>query len=82
MSTSAVVFLGCRLSRRVATQRYPYGWECAEDLAGLGVALVIGASAAFAGVESIHKLLSDQAPATSVPGSPRPQPASSAISGR
>ena len=46
VSTSAVVFLGFRLSRRVATPRYPYGWERAEDLAGLGVALVVWASAA------------------------------------
>jgi cation diffusion facilitator family transporter len=60
VSTSAVVFLGFRLSRRVATPRYPYGWERAEDLAGLGVALVVWASAVFAGVESVHKLLSDQ----------------------
>ena len=60
VSTSAVVFLGFRLSRRVATPRYPYGWERAEDLAGLGVALVVWASAVFAGVESVRKLLSDQ----------------------
>ena len=45
VSTSAVVLLGFRLSRRVATPRYPYGWERAEDLAGLGVALVVWASA-------------------------------------
>jgi cation diffusion facilitator family transporter len=32
------------------------GYERAEDLAGLGVALVIWASAVFAGVVSIHKL--------------------------
>jgi len=60
VSTSAVVFLGFRLSRRVSSERYPYGWERAEDLAGLGVALVIWASAVFAGVESVHKLVSDQ----------------------
>ena len=60
VSTSAVVFLGFRLSRRGATPRYPYGWERAEDLAGLGVALVVWASAVFAGVESVRKLLSDQ----------------------
>jgi cation diffusion facilitator family transporter len=60
VSTSAVVFLGFRLSRRVASERYPYGWERAEDLAGLGVALVIWASAVFAGIESVHKLLANQ----------------------
>jgi cation diffusion facilitator family transporter len=56
VSTSAVVFLGFRLSRRPATERYPYGLERAEDLAGIGIAVVIWASAAFAGYESIRKL--------------------------
>jgi cation diffusion facilitator family transporter len=57
VSTSLVVFLGFRISRRVATERYPYGYERAEDLAGIGIAIVIWASAALAGVASIHKLL-------------------------
>ena len=57
VSTSAVVFLGFRLSRRPATERYPYGLERAEDLAGIGIAVVIWASAVFAGYESIRKLL-------------------------
>ena len=57
VSTSAVVFLGFRLSRRPATERYPYGLERAEDLAGIGIAVVIWASAAFAGYESIRKVL-------------------------
>jgi cation diffusion facilitator family transporter len=57
VSTSAVVFLGFRLSRRPPTERYPYGLERAEDLAGVGIALVIWASAAFAGYESIRKLI-------------------------
>jgi cation diffusion facilitator family transporter len=48
VSTSAVVFLGFRLSRRPPTERYPYGLERAEDLAGVGIAVVIWASAAFA----------------------------------
>ena len=56
VSTSAVVFLGFRLSRRPATERYPYGLERAEDLAGIGIAVVIWASAP-AGYESIRKLL-------------------------
>lgn len=58
VSTSAVVFLGFFISRRPATERYPYGYERAEDLAGLGVALVIWFSAVFAGVESYNKLIS------------------------
>jgi cation diffusion facilitator family transporter len=57
VSTSAVVFLGFRLSRRPPTEKYPYGLERAEDLAGVGIAVVIWASAAFAGYESIRKLL-------------------------
>src|SRR5579859_5021879 len=57
VSTSAVVFLGFRLSRRPPTEKYPYGLERAEDLAGIGIAVVIWASAAFAGFESIRKLL-------------------------
>ena len=57
VSTSAVVFLGFRLSRRPPTERYPYGLERAEDLAGIGIAVVIWVSAAFAGIESLRKFL-------------------------
>ena len=57
VSTSVVVFLGFRLSRRAPTESYPYGMERAEDLAGIGIAVVIWASAAFAGFESIRKLI-------------------------
>jgi cation diffusion facilitator family transporter len=57
VSTSLVVFIGFRLSKRSATPDHPYGYERAEDLAGLGVALVVWASAIFAGYISIHKLL-------------------------
>ncbi len=49
VSTSAVAFLGFRLSRKPPTERYPYGLERAEDLAGAGIAVGIWASAAFAG---------------------------------
>jgi cation diffusion facilitator family transporter len=56
VSTSAVVFIGFRVSRRAASASHPYGLERAEDVAGLGVALVIWASAVFAGLVSIHKL--------------------------
>ncbi|WP_110314965.1 cation diffusion facilitator family transporter [Mycolicibacterium moriokaense] len=57
VSTSVLVFVGFRASRKTATERYPYGYERAEDLAGIGVALIIWASAAFAGAESINKLI-------------------------
>jgi divalent metal cation (Fe/Co/Zn/Cd) transporter len=48
---------GFRLSRRPPTERYPFGLERAEDLAGLGIAVVIWASAAFAGWQSVRKLI-------------------------
>jgi cation diffusion facilitator family transporter len=57
VSTSVLLFVGFRASRKVATERYPYGYERAEDLAGVGVALVIWASAIVAGAESINKLV-------------------------
>ena len=57
VSTSLLVFVGFRASRRAATPRYPYGYERAEDLAGIGVAAVIWASAVFAGAESVNKLV-------------------------
>ena len=56
VSTSLAVFLGFRWSKRAASPSHPYGYERAEDLAGLAVALVIWASAAVAGFVSIHKL--------------------------
>jgi cation diffusion facilitator family transporter len=58
VSTSALVFFGFRVSRRVPTDRFPYGYERAEDLAGLGVAAVIWASAVLAGWASYEKLVS------------------------
>jgi cation diffusion facilitator family transporter len=57
VSTSALVFIGFRASRKTPTERYPYGYERAEDLAGIGVALVIWGSALVAGFESVTKLL-------------------------
>src|ERR1700751_4022051 len=57
VSTSVLVFVGFRASRKIPTERYPYGYERAEDLAGLGVALVIWGSALVAGFESVTKLL-------------------------
>lgn len=57
VSTSVLVFVGFRASRKIPTERYPYGYERAEDLAGIGVALVIWGSAAVAAFESVHKLL-------------------------
>jgi cation diffusion facilitator family transporter len=57
VSTSALVFVGFVVSRKPATNRYPYGYERAEDLAGIGVAAMIWTSAALAGWESYRKLV-------------------------
>jgi len=57
VSTSLVVFVGFRASRKAATAGHPYGYERAEDIAGIGVALVIWASAVVAGAESVAKLV-------------------------
>lgn len=57
VSTSLVVFIGLRLSKRPATETHPYGWGRAEDIAGLGVALAIWLSAVVAGYISIEKLI-------------------------
>jgi cation diffusion facilitator family transporter len=56
VSTSLAVFVGFKVSKRPATPSNPYGFERAEDIAGLGVALAIWASAAFAAIVSVHKL--------------------------
>ena len=58
VSTSAVVFLGFFISKRKPSARYAYGYERAEDIAGLGVALVIFFSALFAGFQSYRKFVS------------------------
>ena len=65
VSTSALVFLGFKLSERPPSRKYPYGLERAEDLAGLGVAFVIWGSAVFAGYESYQKLI-QETPTTQV----------------
>ena len=57
VSTSLAVFVGLRVSKRRPSETHPYGWERAEDLAGLAVALVIWASAALTAVISVRKLL-------------------------
>ena len=48
---------GFRASRRPASASHPYGYERAEDLAGLDVSIAIWLSAAFALVVSYHKLV-------------------------
>lgn len=45
------------VGRRAPSRRFNYGYGRAEDLAGVVVVLTIAASAAFAGYESIRRLL-------------------------
>jgi cation diffusion facilitator family transporter len=59
VSTSLVVFLGFAISKKKPSATHPYGYERAEDIAGLGIALVIFASALFAGYQSYEKLISN-----------------------
>ena len=67
---------GCPGAR--PTERYPYGLDRAEDLAGIGIAAVIWISAAFAAAESIRKLLDHGPHTTSGWAWPGPSWASSA----
>ena len=57
VSTSLLVFLGFWVSKRPASPGHPYGYDRAEDIAGIGVALAIWSSAVFAGYESVRKLV-------------------------
>jgi Cation efflux family len=57
MSLPARGLPGLPPPRTGPTERYPYGLDRAEELAGIGIAVVIWASAAFAGYESIRKLV-------------------------
>lgn len=60
VSTSAVVFVGFAISKRQPSPTHPYGYERAEDIAGLGIAVVIFASAVFAAYESYQKLVANR----------------------
>jgi cation diffusion facilitator family transporter len=50
------------LLRRPPSKRLSYGWGRAEDLAGLTVVLIILFSAAYAGYESVSRLIEPAAP--------------------
>lgn len=53
----AIAFI---IGRRVANQRYTYGYGRAEDLAGLFIILVIAVSAVIAGYSAIDRLIHPQ----------------------
>ncbi len=55
-STAIPLFIAFRLGRRPPTRRYTYGYNRAEDLAGLFVVLVITVSAVVAGYQAIDRL--------------------------
>ncbi|MGH8903032.1 MAG: cation diffusion facilitator family transporter [Egibacteraceae bacterium] len=56
---TASLWVALRLSRRAASDEFPYGWRRAEDLAGLFIVVAIAISAVLAGWESIAVLRGD-----------------------
>jgi cation diffusion facilitator family transporter len=62
VSTTIALWIAFLVSRRAATRAYTFGFQRAEDVAGVFIVLVIVASAAAAGWESIAKLMSGEAP--------------------
>jgi cation diffusion facilitator family transporter len=59
---SLPLWLAFAISRRKATERYPYGFHRVEDLVGLGVVLVIAVSGLWTSYESIRRLLYPSTP--------------------
>jgi cation diffusion facilitator family transporter len=55
--TAVPLFVAFALGRRTPTRRYTYGYGRAEDLAGIVIVVFIAASAAFAGVEAVRRLM-------------------------
>lgn len=60
-TTAIPLWIAFSLGRKKATKQYTFGFGKAEDLAGLFIILMIAASAAIAGWESIQRLLHPQA---------------------
>jgi len=58
--TAVPLFLAFRLGRRPPTPRFTYGFGKAEDLAGIVVIALIGASAVLAAYVAINRLLHPQ----------------------
>lgn len=57
--TTFGLWIAFRASRRAANRRYSYGYDRFEDLAGILIVLVIAASAALAGWESLRAIQTD-----------------------
>jgi cation diffusion facilitator family transporter len=58
--TAVPLWIAFLLGRRVATQRYTYGYGRAEDLAGLVIVAVIALSAVSAAWQSVDRLFNPQ----------------------
>lgn len=58
--TAIPLWVAFQLGKRPPTRRYSYGFQRAEDLAGIFIVVVIAASAAFAAWESIRRLMDPQ----------------------
>jgi cation diffusion facilitator family transporter len=54
---TASLWIAFSLSRRAASDEFPYGWRRAEDLAGLLILLAIAVSAILAGWDAVSALL-------------------------
>ena len=62
-ATSLPLWFAFALQRRARTRRFPYGFDRAEDLAGVAIVALIFFSACVAGYESVRKLI-DPEPVT------------------
>jgi cation diffusion facilitator family transporter len=58
--TAVPLWIAFVLGRRAASRRYTYGFDRAEDLAGVFIVLMITLSAVLAGYESIRRLIDPQ----------------------
>jgi divalent metal cation (Fe/Co/Zn/Cd) transporter len=63
--TAVPLWIAFVLGRRAASRRYTYGYDRAEDLAGVFIVLMIALSAVVAGYESVRRLIDPQ-PITNV----------------
>lgn len=58
--TAVPLWIAFALSRRAATRRYTYGYNRAEDLAGLFIVLMIALSAVVAAWQAIDRIINPQ----------------------
>ncbi|MGQ0631549.1 MAG: cation diffusion facilitator family transporter [Sporichthyaceae bacterium] len=58
--TAAPLWVAFVLGRRAASRRYTYGYDRAEDLAGVFIVIMIALSAVVAGYESVRRLIDPQ----------------------